>query len=107
MAARSYQPPAGFVAQDGEWPLGPFLPTTPAYAHVTARLVASLSAVMSRRGLSLRAVAVPAGIDPTSLSRLVTGKVVPDLGTIVALENSLGVDLWPGRVRPGPGATDE
>lgn len=52
---------------------------------------------MAQRRLSLRAVAVPAGIDPTSLSRLVTGKVVPDLGTIANLEQALDVDLWPGR----------
>jgi transcriptional regulator with XRE-family HTH domain len=42
-------------------------------------------------------VAGPAGIDPTSLSRLLTGKVVPDLGTIANLEKALDMDLWPGR----------
>jgi len=47
----------------------------------------------------LRAAAQPAGMDPTSLSRLLTGKVVPDLGTIAGLEQALAVDLWPGRVR--------
>jgi hypothetical protein len=33
-----------------------------------------------------------------SLSRLITGKVVPDLATIANLEQALDVDLWPGRV---------
>ncbi len=64
---------------------------------VTAGLVQRLQTVMRERGLSLRAVAVPAGIDPTSLSRLITGKVVPDLATIANLEQALEVDLWPGR----------
>ena len=97
MASRSYLPPASFVAEGGEWPAGPFAQDTPAYALVTARLVQRLQTVMARRGLSLRAVAVPAGMDPTSLSRLITGKVVPDLATIACLEQELDTDLWPGR----------
>lgn len=64
---------------------------------VTAGLAQRIQAVMHERHLSLRAVAVPAGIDPTSLSRLITGKVVPDVATIANLEHSLDVDLWPGR----------
>ncbi len=106
MAARSYLPPARFVAPGGIWPVGPFDPDTPLYAHVTARLVTVLHGVMSDRRLTLRAVAVPAGIDPTSLSRLVTGKVVPDLGTIAALEQVLDVDLWPGRSPSDPAGSD-
>ncbi|MEI2786170.1 MAG: helix-turn-helix transcriptional regulator [Candidatus Nanopelagicales bacterium] len=99
MASRSYQPPASFVAPDGQWPTGPFIPGSPTYAIVTAAVVERLQSVMADRVLSLRAVAGPAGIDPTSLSRLITGKVVPDLATIANLEQSLDVDLWPGRVR--------
>ncbi len=98
MASRAYQPPASFVSTDGVWPHGPFVDNAPAYAVVTARLVRTLQREMTRRGLSLRAVAMPAGIDPTSLSRLITGKVVPDLATIANLERELDIDLWPGRV---------
>lgn len=98
MASRSYLPPASYIADDGLWPSGPFREETPAYACVTAGLVSRIAAVMDQRGLSLRAVAVPAGIDPTSLSRLLTGKVVPDLATIANLERALDTDLWPGRV---------
>ncbi len=72
----------------------------PHYAITTAALVVTLQQCINDRGLSLRAAASPAGIDPTSLSRLLTGKVVPDLGTIAGLEQSLEVDLWPGRVNP-------
>lgn len=98
MASRAYQPPASFVAEAGQWPVGPLSAEAPVYATVTAHLVHRLQAVMADRGLSLRAVANPAGIDPTSLSRLITGKVVPDLATIANLEQALDVDLWPGRV---------
>jgi transcriptional regulator with XRE-family HTH domain len=78
--------------------------SAPVYAVITAALVQRLQQVMSRRGLTLRSAAQPAGIDPTSLSRLLTGKVVPDLGTVAALEQSLAADLWPGRVSgPRPG----
>lgn len=98
MASRSYRPPAEFVTADGSWPQGPIDPQAPAYARVCAALVSRLQEHMTAHGLSLRAVANPAGIDPTSLSRLVTGKVVPDLATIAHLEEALGIDLWPGRV---------
>lgn len=98
MAARSYHPPATYVATGGGWPEGPFVPDTPVYALVAAQLVIRLRDVIAEQHLSLRAAARPAGIDPTSLSRLLTGKVVPDLGTIAGLEHSLGVDLWPGRL---------
>lgn len=97
MASRSYRPPASFLTENGHWPLGPFRDDAVAYVTVTARLVQRLQSVIEERRLSLRAVAVPAGIDPTSLSRLITGKVVPDLATIANLEQALDVDLWPGR----------
>lgn len=67
MASRAYQPPASFVAEAGQWPVGPLSAEAPVYATVTAHLVHRLQAVMADRGLSLRAVANPAGIDPTSL----------------------------------------
>ena len=98
MAARKYTPPADWVASSGTWPEGPFSSDAPTYAVTTAALVVTLQRCINERGLSLRAVANPAGMDPTSLSRLLTGKVVPDLGTIAGLEQSLEVDLWPGRV---------
>lgn len=100
MASRAYLPPASFVRDQGSWPRGPFVADAPAYALVTAGLVQRLSTIMAEQGMSLRAVAVPAGMDPTSLSRLLTGKVVPDLATIASLENSLDADLWPGRLAP-------
>ncbi|MEI2717046.1 MAG: helix-turn-helix transcriptional regulator [Candidatus Nanopelagicales bacterium] len=98
MAARRYLPPATFVAPTGTWPEGPFGVDTPTYALVSARIAIRLKTVMTEQGLSLRAVAGPAAMDPTSLSRLLTGKVVPDLGTIAGLENTLDTDLWPGRL---------
>ena len=98
MASRSYQPPASYVSASGTWPQGPFSPDAPTYALVTAALVARLESIRQQAGMSLRSVAGPAGIDPTSLSRLLNGKVVPDLATIANLERSLDCDLWPGRL---------
>ena len=102
MASRRYLPPIEWLTDDGSWPDGPFAADVPSYAVTTAALVERLQSCIDERGLSLRAVAVPAGMDPTSLSRLLTGKVVPDLGTIAGLEQALDVDLWPGRVSPAP-----
>lgn len=100
MASRRYLPPIEWLAADGVWPTGPFATDAPVYAITTAALVQHLQQCIDDRGLSLRAAAQPAGMDPTSLSRLLTGKVVPDLGTIAGLEQALDVDLWPGRVSP-------
>jgi transcriptional regulator with XRE-family HTH domain len=86
------------MASEQPWPMGDMRPDAPLYALVTARLVARLQNVIDQRGLSLRAVAGPAGMDPTSLSRLLNGKVVPDLATIASLEDALSTDLWPGRL---------
>lgn len=101
MAARKYIPPIEWLAPGVEWPAGPLRADAPGYAITTAALVRRLQAVMAERGLTLRAAAQPAGIDPTSLSRLLTGKVVPDLGTIAALEDCLEADLWPPRLSRG------
>lgn len=98
MASRAYRPPASFVADDGRWPQGPFVGDAPVYALVTARIVQRLQDGMRSGGLSLRALAGPAGIDATSLSRLLKGSVVPDVATVANLERALDADLWPGRV---------
>ena len=100
MASRRYLPPVEWLADGGEWPSGPFAADAPVYATTTAALVQRLQRCIDDRGLTMRAAAQPAGMDPTSLSRLLTGKVVPDLGTIAGLEQALAVDLWPGRISP-------
>jgi hypothetical protein len=93
MAARKYAPPRSWVAEGGEWPEGPLASDAPPYAVVTAVVVQRYRAAAGNR--SLRSVAGAAGIDPTSLSRTLSGETVPDVHTVAVLEDALGVELWP------------
>jgi transcriptional regulator with XRE-family HTH domain len=47
-------------------------------------------------GQSLRATKALTGVDHTTISAILQGKVWPDLQTISRLEAGLGTDLWPG-----------
>jgi DNA-binding phage protein len=93
MAARRYTSPRTWVADDGEWPDGPFVRDAPPYALVTAAIVRHYVAAVGAR--SLRSVAREAGIDPTSLGRTLAGETVPDVHTVAVLEYALDVPLWP------------
>lgn len=93
--ARSYREPVEFTARGGRWPAGPWRSETPAYARVTAALVSRLQDELGAR--SIRDLARDAGVGHATLSRLLAGKVVPDLATIAALEDALRADLWPSR----------
>jgi transcriptional regulator with XRE-family HTH domain len=66
----------------------------PAYAVKTAEVVQRLEAAMETDGRSARRLSLDADIDPGTLSRLRSGQAIPDLGTLVGLENALGRPLW-------------
>ena len=93
MAARKYAPPRTWVRDGGEWPVGPFVADAPPYALVTAAVVSGYQSVVG--GRSLRSVARAAGIDATSLGRMLSGETVPDVHTVAVLEAALDTELWP------------
>ena len=93
MAARKYDPPRTWVADGGHWPDGPLVADAPPYAVVTAQVVRRYRQAAGTR--SLRSVAGAAGIDPTSLGRMLSGETVPDVHTVAVLEQALDVALWP------------
>lgn len=100
VAARKYAPPRTWVADGGAWPAGPLAPDAPPYAVVTAAVVTRYRAAVGTR--SLRSVAAAAGIDPTSLGRMLSGETVPDVHTVAVLEAALDTALWPGYPRATP-----
>ena len=100
MAARKYAPPRSWIAEGGEWPQGPLRPDAPPYAVVTSAIVSAYQQAAGSR--SLRSVATSAGIDPTSLGRMLHGETVPDVHTVAVLEAALGVPLWPDYPRAHP-----
>ena len=103
MAARKYAPPRSWVADGGEWPGGPLRSDAPPYAVVTSSIVSAYRAAAGTR--SLRSVAGDAGIDPTSLGRMLNGETVPDVHTVAVLEVALGAPLWPDYPRSHPSRT--
>lgn len=98
---RAYRPPAEWVVSGGTWPGGPFHRDAPLYVSVTAALVVRLGLAVAEDGRSLRAIAADAEIGHGSLSRLLAGRSVPDLGTIASLEHALDANLWPAHHEEG------
>ena len=95
MAARRYRPPREWLAPAEEWPAGRLIDDAPPYAVVTAAIVARYQEVVGDR--SLRSVARQAGVDATSLGRMLAGETVPDVHTLAVLEDAVATDLWPTR----------
>ncbi len=95
MAARRYRPPREWMAPQADWPSGRLTDDAPPYAVVTAAIVSRYQEVVGDR--SLRSVARQAGIDATSLGRMLAGETVPDVHTLAVLEDAVATDLWPPR----------
>src|SRR3954469_20351195 len=68
------------------------------------RLVAQLASIKELSGLSLRALARQSGLSSSSLSRYLTGRLVPPWEAVVALCRAGGRDPRPLRAGWGVGA---
>lgn len=90
--------PRDYVADDA-WPYAALPPDAPASAHYGQALARNLENALAVSGYSLRALAEDTGITHSTISRVLHGRVLPDLGTIARLEVVFGFQLW-----PGPGA---
>lgn len=78
------------------WPNGP---ATTAAAEYCRLVAVALERELIERGLSLRQLALAAGLSHRTLGYILEGATVPDLGTLAAVEEALGVELLPsGRV---------
>ncbi|MFJ9643561.1 hypothetical protein [Streptomyces sp. NPDC101206] len=51
---------------------------------------------MASTGHILRTLTEATGVTHSTVSRVATGRVRPDLGTIAWLEAAFGFQLWPG-----------
>ncbi|KOU40703.1 hypothetical protein ADK54_21460 [Streptomyces sp. WM6378] len=51
---------------------------------------------MNATGHTLRSLAEVTGVTHSTVSRVLNGKVMPDLGTLARLEAAFGLQLWPG-----------
>ncbi|MGK5640532.1 helix-turn-helix domain-containing protein [Streptomyces sp. URMC 126] len=80
----------------GHWPQATLDPTAPLSAHCGLLLARDLAQLMDARGLSLRSLSAAAGIAHSTVARVLTGEVLPDIGTLTRLEDALDHQLWPG-----------
>lgn len=97
------QVPIAYVA-DGAWPHARLTPGAPVSALYGQALARNLFEALGDLGLGQRALAARAGVAHTTISRILRGEVLPDIGTLARLEAALGTELWP-RLDAIPSAT--
>lgn len=89
------QVPAAYVAE-GVWPEVRLRVDAPVSAYYGRALAARLAYVIASSETSLRALGEKAGVSHTTISRLLAGRVLVDIGTVARLEAALGEEIWPG-----------
>ncbi len=89
------QLPATYVAS-GDWPYAQLSGDAPVSAHYGQAFARNLTRAMETSEIGLRALGDRAGVSHATISRLLRGMVLPDLGTLARLEVALGARLWPG-----------
>ena len=87
------QCPATYVVS-GVWPMADLAADAPPSAHYSQALVRRLNEAIVRADISLRALGERAGVSHGTISRLKSGQVLPDIGTLARLETALGAPLW-------------
>ncbi|MGW2009754.1 helix-turn-helix domain-containing protein [Streptomyces nigrescens] len=90
--------PRDYVVDDA-WPHAALAADAPVSAHYGQALARNLENALAVSGHSLRTLAEATGVTHSTISRVVHGKVMPDLGTLARLEAAFGFQVW-----PGPGA---
>lgn len=89
-------------AVDGAWPHAVLAVDAPVSAHYGQALARNLERALVSTGHTLRTLADATGVTHSTISRVLNGKVMPDLGTIARLETAFGVQLWPGLAALAP-----
>jgi hypothetical protein len=74
----------------------PDVPSADPVVEVARQFVVNLKVAIN--GRSLRSVAKAVGVTHVTISRILDGRVWPDLATIARLEHGIGTPLWPGLV---------
>ncbi|MCN9244482.1 helix-turn-helix transcriptional regulator [Streptomyces sp. RY43-2] len=89
------QLPATYVAS-GNWPHARLTEDAPVSAHYGQAFARNLAQAMASADIGLRALGDKAGVSHATISRLLRGMVLPDMGTLARLEVALSTGLWPG-----------
>lgn len=95
MRSSNDQVPEAYVAA-GVWPDATLSADAPVSAHYGQALARRLAYAIASSDTSLRALGERAGVSHTTISRLLAGRVLVDIGTVARLEAALSVEIWPG-----------
>jgi len=87
--------PVAYVAA-GAWPDAQLRQDAPVSAHYGQALAKRLAYALAQSETSLRTLAERAGVSHTTVSRLLAGRVLVDIGTVARIEAALGQEIWPG-----------
>ncbi|MER0476984.1 helix-turn-helix transcriptional regulator [Streptomyces sp. Edi2] len=90
--------PARYVVE-GTWPNAVLAQDAPVSADYGQTLAANLQQAMTTMRYTLRGLAKASGVAHATVSRVLRGEVLPDMGTIARLEAALRVQVFP---RPAP-----
>lgn len=103
--------PARYVAS-GTWPHANLTPDAPVSAHYGQALARRLTDAMRAIPISSRALATLAGLSQPTVTRILHGQTLPDLGTLARLAAALGAEVYPAGLHteltlppPPPGPT--
>ncbi|MDX3637067.1 MULTISPECIES: helix-turn-helix domain-containing protein [Streptomyces] len=88
------QLPATYVAS-GSWPYARLVEDAPVSAYYGQAFARNLAQAMATAEIGLRALGDRAGVSHATISRLLRGMVLPDMGTLARLEAAMGTSLWP------------
>ncbi|TJZ99984.1 helix-turn-helix transcriptional regulator [Actinacidiphila oryziradicis] len=89
------QLPATYVAS-GNWPYARLVEDAPVSAYYGQAFARKLAEAMATSEIGLRTLGDKAGVSHATISRLLRGMVLPDIGTVARLEVALRTGLWPG-----------
>lgn len=92
-------PPAGFVAEGGSWPGGPFVEGAPTAVDVAAEISARLRTAIDTSGQSVTQVAAGLQVARTTVYDILNGTTFPDITTVANAEVYFDCPLWPAHTK--------
>lgn len=99
-SARDDAPLAHVVS--GRWPDVVLDVGAPVSATAALGLARNIIDAAEKAEISMREVSKRAGVSSSTLTRIVAGQVLCDIGTLARLEAALDVDLWPSHKQWAP-----
>jgi ribosome-binding protein aMBF1 (putative translation factor) len=87
--------PVNFMEDPWDWPEGRLRKDAPLHARAGQEVARRLRQAITQGNWSQRALAEKASVGQATISRILQGEVLPDIGTLVRLEAALQTSLYP------------